>query len=220
MMKLVFLFKKASRGFTMIELVISISIMMIMTVLLLSNYPESAIKMTLINSTQITSLLIREAQIRGSAVDSVNSSLGGYGIYIKIENSSAQSTVKLFGDSVAVGAINTAGLPIGNGVFELSPINETESVTSLPFGYRITKVCGGEPPATCYSNVGQSLTISFTRPSPQPDIYLNATKDSKGTNYSRACIEIQAPDPSLFNHIRSVNIFNSGMINTSTSVCS
>lgn len=218
-MKLVFLFKKSVRGFTMVELIISISIMVMMTVLLLSNYPESAIKMTLINSTQITSLLIREAQIRGSATDSVNSTLGGYGVYIKIENSNTPSTVKLFGDSVD-GSINTAGLPIGNGVFDLSPTDETVSVTSFPFGYRITKVCGGEPPATCYSNVGQSLTISFTRPSPQPDIYLNATKDSKGINYSSACIEIQAPDPLLFNHIRSVNVFNSGMMNTSTSTCS
>lgn len=213
------LFKRRISGFTMVELIISISIMMTMTVLLLSKYPESAIKMNLINSAQVISLLIREAQIRGSAVDSINSTLGGYGVYVKIADDNSLSTIKLFGDTVD-GSFNTTGLPIGNGIFELSPTDETESVTSLPFGYRITKVCGGEKPATCYSDVDKTLTISFTRPSPNPDIYLNATKDSKGVNYSRACIEIQAPDPLLFNHIRSVNIFNSGMINTSTSTCS
>lgn len=217
-MKLVSISKRSIRGFTLIELVISLSIMMVMTGLLLFNYPESAVRVTLINSVQSTVLLIREAQVRGSAIDSVNSSFGGYGVFLKIEDSNTNSTVKLFGDSVSnSGSSNSSGLPIGNGLYEISPIDETNSTLSLPIGFRITKFCVGLTPSTCYSDTDSSLTISFTRPSPRPDIYLNGLKT---TNYGRACIELQSKDPTFIGHIRSIEVYNSGMISTTLSACS
>ena len=215
-MKLQSLFKQKARGFTLVELMISLAIMMIMTGLLLSNYPESAVRMTLINSVQSTALLIREAQVRGSAVDSANSSVGGYGVYIKIAD---QSKVILFADSV--NGFNSSGLPIGDGLYQTPPnglIDETNSTTSLPPTYNITKFCVGQSPDTvCSTAPNSSLTISFTRPSPQPDIYMN---DSKTVNYSRACIEFHSPRAGgSIGHIRSVEVYNSGMIRTAISAC-
>ncbi len=217
-MKLISFIKQQSRGFTMIELVVSISIMVMMTGFLLFNYPESAIKVTLSNSVQSIALLLREAQVRGSAVDSIDSSVGGYGVYIKLSSTDTQSSVKFFADSVDVsGDISSFGLPIGNGLYEKSPIDETSSVTLLPVGYKITKFCVGQS-ASCHTANDDSLTISFTRPNPQPDIYLNGLKT---TNFSRACIEVQSPGESdLPGHIRSIEIYNSGMISTKISPCS
>lgn len=219
-MKLLSLFKRSVRGFTMVELMVSIAIMMLMTWLLLSNYPESAIRMTLINNVQTTALLIREAQIRGSAIDSVNSSLGGYGIYINLVGGNTLSSIKLFGDSVGVGnggGQSSYGLPIGNGLYDLTPIDETSSNTTLPSGYKITKICVGQAPSSvCSSDPNTSLTVSFVRPSPRPSIYLNG---SKTTNYSKACIEFKSPIKYSNGHTRSVEVYNSGMIRTAIASC-
>jgi len=202
----------------MVELMISIAIMMLMTGLLLFNYPESAIRMTLINSVQTTALLVREAQVRGSAIDSVNSSLGGYGVYIKIVDANTLSAVTLFGDSVSnYGVASFYGLPIGNGLYDITPIDETNSVTSIPKNYKITKVCVGQSPnITCSETVNTSLTISFTRPSARPNIYLNGNNT---TSYSKACIEFKSPIPYSVGHIRSVEVYNSGMIRTAIASC-
>lgn len=208
---------KKVRGFTLLELTICVAIMMLMTALLLYNYPESAVRITLINSVHSVALLVREAQVRGSAIDSVNSTLGGYGIKVIIPaDQNVVSQAILFGDTWT-GAYNSSGLPIGNGLYETSPIDETKSTTSLPGRYTITKICVGQGPATCYTAAGTSLIISFTRPSPLPNIYLN---DSQVTNYSKACIELQSPRAPAVGHIRAVEVYNSGMIRTLTTGCS
>jgi len=202
----------------MVELMISIAIMMLMTGLLLFNYPESAIRMNLINSVQTTALLVREAQVRGSAIDSVNSSIGGYGVYIKIVDANTLSVVKLFGDSVSnSGEPSSYGLPIGNGLYDITPtIDETNSTTSFPKGYNITKICVGQAPSVCSSSIDTSLTISFIRPSARPNIYLG--RDT-ANNYSKACIEFKSPIPYSVGHIRSVEVYNSGMIRTAIASC-
>lgn len=191
---------------------------MLMTGLLLFNYPESAIRMTLINSVQTTALLIREAQIRGSAIDSVNSSLGGYGIYVKIADAGTPSVIKLFGDSVSnFGNSSSYGLPIGNGLYDLSPIDETNSTTAFPKDYKITKICVGQAPnIICSIDTTTSLTISFIRPSARPNIYLGR---DISVNYSKACIEFKSPIPYSIGHIRSVEVYNSGMIRTAIAAC-
>lgn len=215
-MKLVSFHKRNVRGFTLVELMVSMAIMVIMSMALLYNYPDTSVRVTLINSVYSTALLIREAQVRGSAIDSMNSTLGGYGVQIKIPAIDSISQIFLFGDTIS-GAKNSFGLPIGNGIYDLSPIDETKSTTSLPNKYNFTKICVGQSPAICTSTPGSYVTISFTRPSPLPNIYLNG---SQLTNYSKACIELQSPRAPQTGHIRSVEVYNSGMIRTLLGGCS
>jgi hypothetical protein len=61
-----------------------------------------------------------------------------------------------------------------------------------------------------------SLTISFMRPIPMPAIYING---SKSTNYQGACIELRSPRAPLSGHVRSVQVFGSGMIKTDVAKC-
>lgn len=204
------------RGFTLIELLVSIGIMSIMTGFLLSSYPDSAIRMTLINSVQSVALLIREAQVRGSAVDSNNASLGGYGVRLVIPNTTTFSQAVLFGDIVNAGTLSPNGLPIGNSVYDATPIDETKSTVTMPRNYSFAKICVGQSPSTCYADVGTSLTISFIRPSPLPFIYLN---DSTATNYARACIELHSPRAPDTGHIRSIEVYSSGMVRTILDAC-
>ncbi len=211
---------RSFRGFTLVELTISIAIMITMTVVLLANYPESAVRITLINSTHKLALLVREAQVRGSAIDSLNSTIGGYGIYASL---AAPNQIVLFGD-IVTGAASTYGLPIGNSLYETAAPSELQSLTTLPSRYVISKLCVGTAyPFTCNAYAGTpnitSLTISFTRPNPQPRIYINGST-ATSSSFSGACIELRSPRAPLSGHIRSVEIYSSGMIRSLSTGCS
>ena len=221
-MKLLTRYMRSVRGFTLIELTVSITIMIIMTGVLLANYPESAIRITLVNTVHKVALLVREAQVRGSAIDSSNSSLGGYGIYVDL---ATPGQIVLFGDSVTGtgGSESVYGLPIGDGLYETSPVNELKSLTTFPSRYVVQKVCVGQAFPFICNAYGvpstpsiTSLTISFTRPNPQPNIYING---SKATNYSAGCIELWSPHAPLIGHIRAIEVYNSGMIRTTLTGC-
>lgn len=211
-------FTTALRAFTLVELSISLAVVMILTGILLSRYPETATKLTLANATHTTSLLIREAQVRGSAIDSVNSSLGGYGIYVSLATS---SQLILFGDTVDPTVPKPYGITIGNGAYEAGdPIDETKTVTKLPNRYYISKLCAGTGfPFVCNTSHNpniDSLTVSFTRPNPVPSIYLN---NATTTSYTAACIELRSPLAPLPGHVRNVQVFSSGMIRNGIGKC-
>ena len=69
----------------MLELIISIAIISLMSSIILFDYPDSVIKLNLANLDHRIALLIREAQIRGSSIDSKNSTVAGYGIYVELK---------------------------------------------------------------------------------------------------------------------------------------
>lgn len=223
-MKLPRTFRSNLRGFTLLEMMVSIAIMTVISTTLIYRYPETSIRLNLANDNQAIALMLREAQIRGSAIDSVNSSLGGYGVHL---NTNTPRTIILFGDLIDDSIDKPNGLPVGNGLYDFSPINETKTMTTFATGYVISKICVGTSfPFTCTTNnipAITALTISFTRPNPQPNIYIN---NSSAASFSGACIEIRSPRaprpgqnaPSA-GHIRSVQVYTSGMIRTSANKC-
>ncbi len=218
-------FSKASRGFTLVELLISMAIMMTMTGVLLGKYPESTIKLTLANANNALALLIHEAQQRGSSVDSVNSTLGGYGIFF---DRATSTEVILFGDRIDLSIPNSQGLPIGNGLYDSGPINEKKSTTRLQSNYSYKKLCVGTTTAPlskapngflCDATSTPSidtLTISFSRPSQVAHIYIN---NSTTTDFSSACIQLYSQKSPEIGHIRSLKVYHSGMVTTARTSC-
>lgn len=209
---------RSLRGFTLVELSVSLAVILMLTTVLLSSYPETTVRLTLANLTHTTSLLIREAQVRGSAIDSANSSLGGYGVHISL---ASPNQLILFGDTVDPSVPKPYGVAIGNGRYESgSPVNEAKTITTLPSRYAISKLCAGIGfPFSCNDANNPaitSLTISFTRPDPMPTIYVN---NASSTTASAACIELRSPQAPLSGHIRSVQVFSSGMIRTQIGTC-
>ena len=204
------------RAFTLVELMVSLAVMMVLTTVLLWHYPETAVRLTVSNASHTTALMIREAQVRGSAIDSVNSSVGGYGTYFSL---SQPDKLILFGDLVTSG-VGPYGVAIGDGLFQSSSPDETKTVITLPARYVVSKLCVGAGfPFTCNSANNPSitsLTVSFTRPNPTPSIYVN---NLPTTNYSAGCIELRSPNAPAFGHVRAVQVFNSGMITTTIGKC-
>jgi len=118
--------KKYTKGFTLIEVIVSLAIMLLATGLLLGNYPDSNMRLTLLNNTHTYALLIREAQIRGSAIDFGDGSIGGYGVFI--EKATPKQAI-LFADNVnfpgGVTNVNKSGLKIGDGLYTVSSPTES-----------------------------------------------------------------------------------------------
>lgn len=210
-------------GFTLVELTVCIAIIVVITSVVLASYPEGSIKITLANLNNKVALLFREAQVRGSAIDSGNvtlgteSPIGGYGIFMSLNT---PNSVVLFADSVDTLEPKPYGLSVGNGLYQITPINETHSTTLFPAGYTIAKLCVGSGyPYTCNTSLTpalNSLTISFTRPSPQPAVYVNG---SRTTLYTSACAELRSPRYPGAGHMRSIQIYSSGMIRTGLGPC-
>lgn len=216
-----YVFPFRPRGFTLVELSISLAIIFLLFAIILWNYPETSRRLTLTNMTYTTSLLVREAQVRGSAIDSINSSVGGYGVYIDI---SSPRQLILFGDLITTGTEKPYGLEVGNGIYENGSqpgqVDEARTITTLSKGYSVSKLCVGTGfPFTCNSNntpAINSLTVSFTRPFPLPSIYVNG---SKIDSYSGACIELQSARAPQWGHVKSVQVFSSGIVRTEVGGC-
>lgn len=225
--------KKNIAGFTLVEVMVAMFIMSVSTALLLSNYPDSTIRLTLLNSTHDLALLIREAQIRGSAVDSADATVGGYGVFI---NSATATKSILFSDSIdnvdAIIVKNSAGLAIGDGLFDraYSPDDTLKRTLTLKDRFTYEKLCVASSTASEYitdptkpflcDTVNTvpitTLTVSFTRPSQVAHMYIN---NNIQNDFSAACVELYSPKSPSPGHTRSVRILHSGVITTSTKTC-
>lgn len=209
----------SSRGFTMVELLVCVAIFGLLATMVVANYPETQMRLKLAEINQNMSLAFREAQLRGSAIDSQNTAVGGYGIYV---SSATRDRVLIFHDFIDSAVPAPNGIPIGNGLYETGGggPDETNTIILIPTRFSLAKLCvlaGGSyscdssntPPIT-------SITTTFIRPNPMPQIYIN---DSKTTSYSAACFEfhsIAAPKPG---HVRNLQIFNSGLIKSDIGPC-
>lgn len=214
-----------NKGFTIVELLVALVIMTLMTSVLLSKYPETVVRVGLTTSSTNLGLLVREAQLRGSAIDSVQSAIGGYGVFLS-RASSSQAIV--FGDIIDPSIPTPAGIGVGNGVYESAPINEMKTIDRLKSGYTYEKLCVGSSTAPLYlAPYGficnesydpdiQNLTISFSRPSPFAHIYIN---NSTSTDFSSACVQVYSPKTPAEGHIRSLVVYHYGMVVSSASPC-
>ncbi len=216
-MKLLLFHRTQIKGFTLLELLMSISIMGIMTVIFFVRYPETVKRLTLANLTHSAAFIVHEAQVRGSAVDSVNSSVGGYGVYVDL---ASPNKIILFGDLVD-GTMSPYQIYVGDGLYDSSPTDEAKTTTNLPYGYTIAKLCVGSGfPFSCNTENNPaitSLTFSFTRPSPQPHIYVNNVVGSE--TISAGCMEFHSLLAPLPGHVRSIQVFSSGIIRTINTGC-
>jgi prepilin-type N-terminal cleavage/methylation domain-containing protein len=201
------------KGFTLIELMISMTIIVLLSVTLLANFPSSVVRLNLINVVHAAALLLREAQIKGSAVQSLNASVSGYGVRFNLAN---PDKILLYGD--LAGTYVNNGISYGNIKYDTAPIDEVKSTTILPANYRISKVCTGTAfPFNCDPTTFTELSIAFIRPSPQPIIFVN---NLTSPLFAGACIEfvytLKAPDAG---YVRSVRVLGAGLISASNQPC-
>ncbi len=204
------------RGFTLIELLVSVSIMAIILGITLSGGPQALMRLSLADNTYAVELLVREAQLQGSAVNSVSGTYGGAGVFF---NRVTSGDVIKFKDRVDPTIAHPIG--VGNGLYNLSGLSELDTTYKITNKHRITTLCvaTSTPPFVCNTSNNppiDTLTISFTRPSQSARIYVNGATT---TSYGAACIQVDSIRSPQAGYVRSVVVYKSGMITKRSGTC-
>lgn len=194
------LFDRAEgKGFTLVELMVVVSIMSILTTVLLFQHRRFDSSTLLRSLAYSVALSIRQAQVYGISVRqfgaTANSFNYSYGVYF-----TSGSYYYLFADV--------------NGD-KLRAVDGSEDVQrfTIGTGYSIVKFCGtvvsGGPLGQHCSNSGSpitSLTIYFRRPNPDARFSSSATSEVYSDAY------IQLTSPALGTNTRGITVTSTGQI--------
>jgi prepilin-type N-terminal cleavage/methylation domain-containing protein len=215
------------RGFTLIELVVVMAIMVIVTSLLLvrqSKFNSSTLLRSLAYSVALS---VRQAQVYGTSVFGTSTSQAncgtagsysngscfapGYGIYVDIGN---PSSYILYADLDNNGTYNNTG----------SGLPEQVRAYSLGQGYSISRICASSvSPAVEYCSSGSGVTwlnIAFRRPNPEACITTNLSPATCAPGalpaYATSSIQVQSSGGDT-GSTRSIYINATGQISVGNS---
>jgi prepilin-type N-terminal cleavage/methylation domain-containing protein len=208
-----------SQGFTLVELLVGIGIMTSILGITLSGSPAAIMKLTLADNAYQSELLIREAQLQGSAINSVNGRFGGVGVFF---DRASSSQVLKFKDTVDPTIQRAIG--VGDGVYDSSPSDEKESIFKLVNNHHIGKLCVATTTVSTSSIMCNNennppvtmLTVVFERPKQTAHIYVN---NSTSTEYAFACIQFDSIKSPAFGFVKSILVYQSGMITRNSRTC-
>jgi prepilin-type N-terminal cleavage/methylation domain-containing protein len=180
-------FKNTEKGFTLVELLVTLSIFLVISAMTLANYPQFNSRTSLTGLAQEISISVREAQVYGVSVKSATSSTvagssyPAYGIFFgkdAIATTYAGSKAySLFFDKPGV-ATGKFGLSIGD---EFATDNsEMLDTTIIGNGNKITQIRGyGCELGVADGTQLDAVFIVFRRPNPDAKIKV---LPSSGTN--------------------------------------
>ena len=203
----------STSGFTLVELLVSISIMIAVATVTLSGVPQAIIRAALSDDAFHIELVLRQTQIEGSAINSLDNTYGGMGVFF---TRATTSQVLTFKDSVDSSIIRAIG--VGNGLYDTAPSDEQKTISLLSKRDYVAELCvatSSLEPFYCNDAVLgtipviQNLTVSFTRPQQTAHIYVN---NNSGKDYVSACIQINALAAQGSSFSKSVVVYKSGLI--------
>ncbi|MBI5787120.1 MAG: type II secretion system protein [Candidatus Niyogibacteria bacterium] len=161
-----------SQGFTLVELTVTIGITVIISILILADFPEFTRRLALSRTAQAVAVSFREAESAALAVREFGSGIfPAYGIHFE---SPPLTSYVLFAD--------TNNNRVYDGIGEKA---DEFTINGQP---HVSRLCGGTksaPPGRCDL---VRLDVVFVRPN--PDIYINSDKGS----FSDAEAVILLPD--------------------------
>ncbi len=181
-----------------------------------SGGPQSVRRLALSDTTFQAEIMVREAQLQGSAINSLNDKYGGTGVFF---SRALPKQFLKFRDIVDTSV--QRAIPVGNGLYDSAPEDEKEFIYATTRNIKIGKLCvaTSTSPLLCDNAVVppiDTLTVSFNRPKQTANIYINSTTT---TNYTFACIQIDAPEAPLLGYVKSILVYRSGMITKISGVC-
>lgn len=174
------------RGFTLIELIVSVAIITLITSIALVQNNQFNSTLALTNLAYEVGLSIRQAQVFGISVRKFNNSTQiPYGVYF---SSGTPTQYTLFAD------LN------GNKRFDTSP-NETVETAQLTQGNKIQQFCAIKNNVTDCTGALTGLSVLFERPNPDAKVfglkggaavpYTSARIYLTSTNGAQRCVFVQ-----------------------------
>ena|SRR3989344_2912856 len=174
--------QKLKAGFSLVELMVVISIFVIMTTVLILNYNKFGGNLLITNLAYDVALTIREAQTYGIGVKQATYGGGattfdaGYGVHF---DWSSPTTYILFYDA--------GGLPGGDKIYNTG---EAVRIYELKNGNEIETVCGAYAISIDEFECNSSppgIDIVFYRPN--PEAYINASEGGASYDKIRVCLK-------------------------------
>ena len=219
------------KGFTLVELLVVISIIMVITALVLNSQGSFNRTVTLANTAYDVALSIRSAETYGIDSHSINGNTNvGYGIDFQ---KTTPNSFRLFADSYPAPSSsygvchrsidpNMPDARAGDCIYEPSGSGSTKdsliNVYTIANGMTISKFCAEQAGVwSCSNSVSNQLTsmdIVFVRPDPVPYISTNGFYDTI-TPATSACIALTSPQGGA----RYVKVTPSGEVIGNASSC-
>ncbi len=179
------------RGFSLVELLVSISIFTIVTGIVLANFPSFSSKIALENLGHEIALTIRQAQVFGVASREfgVGSQIfPSHGVRFE---SAENATFSLYAD-----------VDKNKKYTDVSELLETFTIRG---GNHISQICGFlTPSSNCISL--QTLDVVFTRPDPEPSIIGKIEGGESSYSYATVTVESRRGATSI------VTVWSNGQI--------
>jgi prepilin-type N-terminal cleavage/methylation domain-containing protein len=197
-------FQKSKKGFTLVELLITIVIFVILTGVVLFNQNSFDNTILLKNLAYDIALTVRQAQVYGVNVkeSQLSGSFSSYGVYFN--KMSSNKAFVLFADTLP----NTPDGKFTSG--DMSCLtNDVECVQrySLKRNSYISGLCTGSNDNDCNSHPVDNLTLYFKRP--DPDAYISSSRSGPGIVESYAKITVSSATNSASS---SIIVTDSGQI--------
>jgi prepilin-type N-terminal cleavage/methylation domain-containing protein len=177
-------------GFTLIELMVTMSIVTVIMSVVLFSYSKFIDRLALNSATQEMAIAIRQAQSYGLNVKEAAAGGGqfasAYGIFVDPQNDPTHYTI--FVDTFANKTYDA-----GAGACGTSTTECVEKVT-IRDGVQITKICDAY--GSCFNNSsGKSVSITFLRPNPNADINLTDAAGNIVSGGSESSVAIILTSP-------------------------
>lgn len=195
-------FKQKNKGFTLVEMLISVGIFTVMSGIILANYPEFRSRSALDNLTAQVAIVFREAQVYGISVREQTTSFDtGYGVHIDlVTEKDGDKQLVIFADRNKNYIFDPeVSKTDGDTILETFRLNGGETITEL-----CAPSCVGET-GTKPAKI-ESVTAVFVRPN--PDAYF-----SVGNIYDQALpsISLKVSNRSG-SYSRYVEVYTTGQI--------
>lgn len=183
--------KLVHAGFTLIEMVVVVGIIVVITAVVLANNTKFGGRVLLENFVYDIALSIRQAQVYGISVVRFGSSnfTAAYGMHFDLASNASYS---LFADAVTP-----------NNVYENGELVQT---TTLTRNFIISGLCvtPSSGPESCTPTITK-LDVAYKRPEPDASIHANG---NSATAYSSARIIVKSPRGDTMN----VVVYSNGQI--------
>lgn len=191
------------RGFTMVEMLVALGIIVIVTAIVISGQANFNRSLILTDTAYTVAFSVRQAQSLGLSSRKFGSvQNAGYGVHF--ESATSKSYV-LFADSLPVAPGNTqsgncsghtiaSGLDSKPGNCVYDSVSEKVTIYNLGQGFTVSSFCGTDSTSTtrCSGSYLDSLDITFLRPNTQATIM--GVRAGAVIPLSKASIYISSPD--------------------------
>jgi prepilin-type N-terminal cleavage/methylation domain-containing protein len=216
------------RGFTLIEMLVVLTIIVLITGIVLSGQQDFNRSLTVTDTAYTVALSIRQAQTFGLSSRTYNSSVtnAGYGVHFDTATPGAYLMFADVSHNAAVPAycpVGTAGQPdakLGNCLFDAGG-NEVAQNYKFGRGFTITQLCGRDTSGTTHCNTGgtvndlSGIDILFTRPNTSSIV--TGLRSSAGNLQLRdAQLKVVAPNSV---GVRSVCVTQAGEVSVTAGTC-